>query len=198
MHCSTTCALEEESWPTQHTVEEEEAVGGGAAVSARGAACDGRRGQRSLHARSSLRWMAWPPRGERPTRGEQPAAAGIGGLRSSMTESEHDAARPAPVRATLSQVPESLSCMRIRQGQKGHQNFGVYVKLTLLCVKIVRVVLLVHGDNFQCYFAGPNSFSGILRRSQPFDAIEPIFPWQNHLICYSNQKSTSYIQHFLR
>ena len=99
-----------------------------------------------------------------------------------MTESEHDAARPAPVRATLSQVPEPLSRKRIRQGQKGHQNFGVYVKLTLLCVKIVRVVLLVHGDNFQCYFTGPKSFNGILRKSQPFDATEPIFPCQNGLL----------------
>jgi hypothetical protein len=46
MHCSTTCALEEEeSCPAQHAVEEEEAaVGGGAAVSTQGAVCDERRG----------------------------------------------------------------------------------------------------------------------------------------------------------
>ena len=78
--------------------------------------------------------------------------------------------------------------MRIRQGQKCHQNFRVYVKLTLLCVKIDGVVFSVHGGNFQCYFTGLKSFSGILWKSQSFDATEPIFPLVFGVLEKSNSK----------
>ena len=47
--------------------------------------------------------------------------------------------------------------------------------------EINGVVLSVHGDNFQCYFTGPKSFNGILRKLQPFDATEPIFPNKYHI-----------------
>jgi hypothetical protein len=42
-----------------------------------------------------------------------------------------------------------------------------------------RMVVSVHGTNFQWYFTGQKSFDGILRRSQPFDATQPIFPNKN-------------------
>jgi hypothetical protein len=42
------------------------------------------------------------------------------------------------------------------------------------------MVFSVHGANFQWYFTGPKSFGGILRRSQPFDATQPIFPNKNN------------------
>ena len=40
------------------------------------------------------------------------------------------------------------------------------------------MVISVYGSNFQWYFAGPKSFSGVLQRSQLFGATEPILP--NH------------------
>jgi hypothetical protein len=41
------------------------------------------------------------------------------------------------------------------------------------------MVVSVHGGNFQWYFTGQKTFSGILQRLQPFNATETIFPSQN-------------------
>ena len=53
--------------------------------------------------------------------------------------------------------------------------------LTAYLLKTDRMVFSVRSGNFQWYFMGPKSFNGILRRSQTFDATEPIFPFCNCL-----------------
>ena len=58
-----------------------------------------------------------------------------------------------------------------------YNGWGVFwSKLTELLVKCNRLVFCGNGSSFQWYFTGPNSFSGILRKSTSFDATEPIFP----------------------
>ena len=49
-------------------------------------------------------------------------------------------------------------------------------KLTDPDLKSNRMLSLGNVATFQWYFTGAQAFSGILRRSQSFNATEPIFP----------------------
>jgi len=70
-----------------------------------------------------------------------------------------------------------------------YNGWGVFwSKLTELLVKCNRLVFCGNGSSFQWYFTGPNSFSGILRKSTSFDATEPIFPILNIRIGAGNKQ----------
>jgi len=57
---------------------------------------------------------------------------------------------------------------------------GIYVQ--------VRMLNLGNECNFQWYFTGPRAFGGILRKSQSFSAMRPIFPSINGSILFAKKK----------
>jgi hypothetical protein len=68
--------------------------------------------------------------------------------------------------------------MRVGVIHSRSTDLGVFWShLTAQLLKTDGMLFSVHSGNFQWYFTGPKSFNGILRRSQPFDGIEPIFSY---------------------